>query len=338
MTDMIIKGPAMIPGRVDRGGDDPLTIEEIKKAENQFMADYKIIDVQHNFKKLTEPFESEIIQKQIEFNDRTYPPGTWFLTTIIKDPIIQEAILKGELTGYSPAAMPDKNYDELKRVIPEYLVAKSKQFKDYSKWFVMTVSLVDVPDMPDSVFKVMNMEDFITTKIIKKEADKLTKEENENGAMALLRDMFAHIIKKEAKVDENKYESGLEAKVTELKTENENKDKKIAKLEKRLEKLEKADEKQEDKEEDEKESKDKDKNKKEKKDDKEGDKENKDKQKDNEDKEEIVEEKDKEEQKDSVEDKVIKKSIDIDSANQNSNPSFMESIGCDSMGRNKKYL
>jgi hypothetical protein len=190
-------------------------------------------------------------------------------------------------------------------------------------------------EYPLQTTDLTKLDEFIKKNFSKEEVDKLTDKEENAGMMGLMRDMFNHIIKKEAKAPtDDLYENGLETKVGKLKQQLEDAKTENKKLSKKLEKLEKKLEtKDEDKEEDEKEAKDKKDDKKEYKDEKEDKEEQKSKDKD---KEEKVN--DKEAKTDKKDDEVIKKSLNIDEAKAAGRKGFMDEIGCDSMGRNKKYL
>ncbi len=207
--DFIIKGPAMIPGITDRVGDRQLTGEEIQKGAYQFLANYGVVDVQHSFKRIGDPVESYIAPEPTRFNNINYPAGTWFLTTRVTDPNVQQAIMKGELTGYSVGAMPEKEYNELKRNLP---ITKA-MFSDVDEgaWFPLAVSIVDMPAVSDAIFKVFAPLEFIK-KEHPKNGGKNMSEENDKTRDSLLEKMFDHFIKKE---ESKEVETGKEEDKTE---------------------------------------------------------------------------------------------------------------------------
>jgi hypothetical protein len=298
--------------------DRPLTPEEIQKAAYQFLPGTPLVDSEHEFKEIGDVVESFITPEPTNFNSRTYPAGTWFMTARVTDPTIRDGVITKQFKGFSVAALPER--------FREMLMAKG-MFSDVKEkeWFPIAVSIVKLPFYPDMIFKVFRADEFIKKNFPKEEVDKLTDKED-SGAMAIIGKFFDYLINKEAKAPTDElYENGLETKVGKLKQQLEDAEKENKKLTKKLEKLEKKMEtKDEDKEEDKKDAKDK-------KDDKKDDKEAKD-----EDKEE--ENEDKEAKDDKKDDEVIKKSLNIDEAKAAGRKGFMEEIGCDSMGRNKKYL
>ena len=237
MPDFIIKGPAMIPGVTDKVGDRQLTGEEIQKGAYDFISSYGVVDAMHSFKRVGDPVESYIAPEPTMFNDIEYPAGTWFLTTRVTDPDVKQAIMKGELTGYSVGAFPEQEYDQLKRnnnlfVGKGPFTGKGRFSKvKEGAWFPLAVSIVDIPAVGDAIFKV-----FAPMEFIKKSLDVEDKTMSEDKSRdSIIEMLLGAILKKD---EPKEYESGLEAKIKELKEDNEKKDKKIAKLDKKLEDLE----------------------------------------------------------------------------------------------------
>lgn len=330
MTDLIIKGPAMIPGQIDLQNDRPLTPQEIQKAAYQFLPGSPIVDVQHAFKKIADVVESYIAPEDTVFNDKTYPAGTWFLSSKVTDPQVQQGIRNGELKGYSVAALPEKQYQDLKRVIPDNIVSKAL-FKnvDEGAWFPLTVSIVDIPAVPDAIFKIFEPDD-----VIKKSKGDVNQMTEENAIVGMFSKLLDHVITKSDNKKDDNYSSKLEDRVKELKDKNTEYEDKLEKLNKKFDKLNnklkaKEEDKDEDKKEDEKEDKE--------------DKSKDDKKKDN-DKQDSKDDKkddkseDKTEDTTDVTDTAITKSIPIDSTTTTGKKSLMEKIGADPFGRNKKYL
>lgn len=239
MPDFIIKGPAMIPGVTDKVGDRQLTGEEIQKGAYDFISSYGVVDVQHSFKRVGDPVESYIAPEPTQFNGIEYPAGTWFLTTRVTDPDVQEAIMKGELTGYSVGAFPEQEYDQLKRnnnlfVGKGPFTGKGRFSKvKEGAWFPLAVSIVDIPAVGDAIFKV-----FAPLEFIKKSLDVEDKTMSEDKSRDSVIEMLIGAILKKNDEDPQKYESGLEAKVKELKEDIEKKDKEIKSLTKKLGKVE----------------------------------------------------------------------------------------------------
>ena len=154
MTELYIKGPVLSPGltgRPDMGlTDRPLTPQEIQKAAYSFTAGTPIVDVQHDFRKQAEVVESYIAPEDTQFNGKSYPAGTWFVTSRVTDPTLKTLIGTGELTGYSVGAFPEN--------------ANIKgMFTDVGEkeWFALAVSIVKMPFYPEMIFKVFKQDEFI---------------------------------------------------------------------------------------------------------------------------------------------------------------------------------
>lgn len=302
MSNFIVKGPVMIPGQSDRAGDRPMSPEEIQKAAYQFASGFPIIDYQHSFQKIADVVESFITPEETDFNGMQYPAGTWFITANVTDPEVQNGIKNGELTGYSVAALPEKNYDDLRRIIPDNVVSKS-MFKDVDDgaWFPLTVSIVDIPCVPEAVFKAFDESDIVKKSL--KENENMV-DEKRDGVFEKLVDFL--INKADAPVKEQAQpaegQTAEDDPVAELKKE-------IADLTSRIEKLEGANEVPVEKEAEEVESIEKE-------------------------AEPIKKTAEVEEEKEEV----ISKALPIDGKGKVVNTSLMERLGCDSRGRNKKYM
>ena len=115
---MIVKGAVCIPGVPDRVGD-VLDEETIRKAFLTYNRTGQLIDVQHTLRPVGKVLESYIIDSTMEFMGNTYPKGSWFMSVDVTDTEIQEAIRKGEYTGFSILAMPVKSVDDMRRPIPQ---------------------------------------------------------------------------------------------------------------------------------------------------------------------------------------------------------------------------
>lgn len=229
MTDQYIKGPVLSPGlkgRPDIGIEDrPLTAEEIQKAAYSYLPGSPIVDVQHSFKPQAEVVESYITPEDTDFNGKSYPAGTWFITAKVTDPTLQTAIQKSELTGFSVGAFPEKDYEQLKR---QGITKGMFSDVDEGSWFALAISIVDVPFYPEMIFKVFRENEFIKKELPKSEADKLSNENttNDKVSLSVLKDFF-NFIKKEAEpiekadppVEEPKYvtQEQLDAKLDEIK-------------------------------------------------------------------------------------------------------------------------
>ncbi len=159
MTELYIKGPVLSPGLIGRPEmgltDRPLTPQEIQKAAYTYTAGTPIIDVQHNYQEQGKVVESYIAPEDTQFNGKSYPAGTWFVTSRITDPILKESIHKGELTGYSVGAWPEGVE------LPKGIIKGMFSDVDEGKWMALAVSIVKMPFYPEMIFKVFKPDEFI---------------------------------------------------------------------------------------------------------------------------------------------------------------------------------
>jgi hypothetical protein len=76
--------------------------EEITKSAHRFLADYRVMKVQHLTKNdQIEPVESYIAPVDFEMNGEMVKAGSWVLVSRVLDDEVWGLVVKGELTGYS---------------------------------------------------------------------------------------------------------------------------------------------------------------------------------------------------------------------------------------------
>lgn len=331
MTDeILVKGPVLGPGWIGRPAygltDRPLTEKEIQKAAYQFLPGTPIIDVDHDMKKQAEVVESFITSDYYHFNGEVYNPGTWFLTSRVTDPELIREIRSGKFTGYSVGAFPEEYRD---RLVAKGLFADVKE----GEWFAVAVSIAQVPFYPQAIFKVFEPDEFIKKNIPDMEVDNL-KEEN-NALASFTNKLLDLLIKKEVKSAEVKEIAEGPKFVTE-----EMLDQKLEAHYARISEL-LSDSKEKQTEEESKESKEEKKESKDTKEEKEPEKESKETKESEESKESKKEAKESKEDPEKSEDEtMISKAINIDEVKKEKtgNKTFFERAGCDSLGRNPKYL
>ena len=148
----------MIPNTPDCDyprGEKPFTIEEIQFFKESFQ-DYQIVDKNHQVflnlgsaKQIGEPVDSFLLDEDttyelIDGTMETYPKGTWMLTTDVTDPLTQQEIEKGILTGYSPSV----HTQYIGELIKEAMAVKASQgqlIHDIPNPNTITVSIVRKP-------------------------------------------------------------------------------------------------------------------------------------------------------------------------------------------------
>ena len=110
---VILTAPVMVPGVPDcdfNRGEPPLTKEQIKNFAKSYEK-YQFTDHEHQLEftgqKIGEPIHSFLLSEDsnltlLDGSKKSYPSGTWMLSTKLTDPDAVETALDGGYTGYSP--------------------------------------------------------------------------------------------------------------------------------------------------------------------------------------------------------------------------------------------
>ena len=125
LTDGTINltAPVLIPYARDcdySNGETPLNPSQIQAFKESYDK-YGFVDHEHGItrdgRKIGEPSKSIILDQDTTFTlydgtTKTYPSGTWLLTTHITDDEAISEALKGYYTGYSPSILPRSSADK----------------------------------------------------------------------------------------------------------------------------------------------------------------------------------------------------------------------------------
>lgn len=185
-----LTAPVMIPGAKDcdyKNGEPPLTASQIQAFKESYDT-YAFVDHEHkltrkpnglsyidtnfNGKKIGDPSKSKILDQDTTFTlydgtTKTYPDGTWMLTTHITDEAAIAEAMKGYYTGYSPSILPKANADKYLAALKANKDCACKNIssmgnrliKDVPDPVVLSVSLTKQPCLHESKFcEVDNME------------------------------------------------------------------------------------------------------------------------------------------------------------------------------------
>ena len=118
-----LTAPVLIPYAKDcdyKNGETPLNPEQITAFKESYDK-YGFVDHEHGLtrdgRKIGEPSESIILDQDTTFTlydgtTKTYPNGTWMLTTHITDDEAISEAMKGYYTGYSPSILPRTSADK----------------------------------------------------------------------------------------------------------------------------------------------------------------------------------------------------------------------------------
>jgi len=183
---ILLTAPVLIPGAKDCdyvNGEIPLTQEQVRAFKESYDK-YGFVDHEHGLtrdgRKIGEPHNSTILDHDTTFTlydgtDKTYPVGTWLLTTHLTDDEAISEAMKGYYTGYSPSILPRKNADKYLQALKAGKECACKNtinssgnalIKDVEDGVVLSVSLTRQPCLHESKFCELsdNMEEELSLK------------------------------------------------------------------------------------------------------------------------------------------------------------------------------
>ena len=182
---ILLTAPVLIPGAKDCdyvNGEIPLTQEQVQRFKESYDK-YGFVDHEHGLtrdgRKIGEPHQSILLDHDTTFTlfdgtDKTYPVGTWLLTTHLTDEEAISEAMKGYYTGYSPSILPRKNADKYLAALKAGKECACKNtinssgnalIKDVEDGVVLSVSLTRQPCLHESKFcEMTTMEEDISLK------------------------------------------------------------------------------------------------------------------------------------------------------------------------------
>ena len=182
---ILLTAPVLIPGAKDCdyvNGEIPLTQEQVRAFKESYDK-YGFVDHEHGLtrdgRKIGEPHNSILLDHDTTFTlydgtDKTYPVGTWLLTTHLTDDEAISEAMKGYYTGYSPSILPRKNADKYLAALKAGKECACKNtinssgnalIKDVEDGVVLSVSLTRQPCLHESKFcEMTTMEEDISLK------------------------------------------------------------------------------------------------------------------------------------------------------------------------------
>lgn len=174
-----LTAPVMIPGAHDcdyKNGEPPLTSEQIRRFAKSYEK-YGFIDHEHgltrNGERIGEPVDSFLLTEDttmhlIDGSMKSYPAGSWFVTSHITDHEAVQLALGGGYTGYSAsvftksradeylAALKSDNSTPLPCSCKDVSSSGNSLIRDVPDPVVLSVSLVKSPCLHDSLFCEVN--------------------------------------------------------------------------------------------------------------------------------------------------------------------------------------
>ena len=181
LTDgtILLTAPVMIPGAHDcdyENGEPPLTTEQIRRFAKTYEK-YGFIDHEHgltrNGNKIGEPVNSFLLTEDttmtlLDGSLKSYPRGSWFVTSHITNPEAVQLALGGGYTGYSASVFTKSRADEYLEALKsepgtpmpcsckDVSSSGNSLIKDVPDPVVLSVSLVKSPCLHDSQFCEVN--------------------------------------------------------------------------------------------------------------------------------------------------------------------------------------
>ena len=170
-----LTAPVLIPEAHDcdyHNGETPLTASQVMAFKESYDK-YGFVDHEHgltrNGRKIGEPSKSIILNQDTTFTlydgtSKTYPMGTWMLTTHITDDEAISEAMKGHYTGYSPSILPRHSADKYLEALKTKGECSCKNIssmgnsliKDVPDPVVLSVSLTRQPCLHESKFCEMS--------------------------------------------------------------------------------------------------------------------------------------------------------------------------------------
>ena len=172
-----LTAPVLIPNAKDcdyENGETPLNTTQIQAFKESYDK-YGFVDHEHGLtrdgRKIGEPSQSLILDQDTTFTlydgtSKTYPQGTWMLTTHITDDEAISEAMKGYYTGYSPSILPRSSADKYLEALKTKGECSCKNIssmgnsliKDVPDPVVLSVSLTRQPCLHESKFCELNGE------------------------------------------------------------------------------------------------------------------------------------------------------------------------------------
>lgn len=174
-----LTAPVMIPGAKDCdwiNGEPPLTSEQIQEFAKSYEK-YGFIDHEHgltrNGERIGEPVDSFLLTEDttmtlLDGSMKSYPRGSWFVTSHITQPQAIELALGGGYTGYSASVFTKSRADEYLEALKsepstpmpcsckDVSSSGNSLIRDVPDPVVLSVSLVKSPCLHDSKFCEVN--------------------------------------------------------------------------------------------------------------------------------------------------------------------------------------
>lgn len=227
-----LTAPVMIPGAKDcdySNGEPPLTKEQIQEFAKSY-EHYQFIDHEHgltrNGQKIGQPVNSFLLTDDTTMNtidgSKTYPSGTWMMTSHLTDEVAIKNAMDGNYTGYSVSVFSKDRADQYLEALktdkdaPMPNACKNISsggtalIKDINDPVVLSVSLVKSPCLHDSKF--CELDGDIMTDEVKSMKSKIL-EAMGMGEAAEVEALKSEVVSLESKIEEmqNDFKEALKA-------------------------------------------------------------------------------------------------------------------------------
>ena len=216
-----LTAPVLIPGAKDcdySKGEEPLTTEQIQEFAKSY-EQYQFIDHEHGLTKdgrrIGEPVNSFLLTTdttvQTIDGSKTYPSGTWMMTSRLTDEVAIKTAMDGGYTGYSVSVFSQDRADaylealKTDNTLPLPTACKNINsggtalIKDVPNPVVLSVSLVKSPCLHESKFCELNGD--IMTDEVKSMKSKIL-DAMGMSEQAEVEALKSEVVSLEAKIDE----------------------------------------------------------------------------------------------------------------------------------------
>ena len=216
-----LTAPVMIPGARDcdyKNGEPPLTTKQIQQFAKSYEK-YQFIDHEHgltkNGRRIGEPVKSFLLNQPTSFQtidgSKTYPSGTWMMTSRLTDEVAIKTAMDGGYTGYSVSVFSQDRADQYleafktDKTAPLPTACKNinsggtSLIKDVPNPVVLSVSLVKSPCLHESKFCELNGDNM--TDEVKSMKSKIL-EAMGMGEAAEVEALKSEVVSLESKIDE----------------------------------------------------------------------------------------------------------------------------------------
>lgn len=158
----------LVPGEADSDGD-VVSKEKVEETAHSWLSKYGNVDLQHTMNNVATPVESYITHEDREVVVKgekvVLPKGTWILASRIDDEDTWDAVMSGDLSGYSIMGVKKSKTNPEAATKSQEAAFKRTTLKDLGDdWIAPFVSVVHEPAVPKAKFFALKQKHVETEK------------------------------------------------------------------------------------------------------------------------------------------------------------------------------